>query len=177
MAAAFWEEAGLRNGKGLAAVAALAIALVLTPAAPRAEEPSAAALEFVGLFSDRHLSGMLSRIGARQPQMLMLGQAGGRLTETVFNDQIDMAVAKYGDAWQRNMALSWDGLLDDEAFASLTAEGAESPYQAQYLSLRGAAGQAMQGLSQDLFRDILAEVIDETSQVLTVDEAGTATSQ
>lgn len=125
-------------------------------------DPSPAAMEFVGQFSDDHLSGMLSRIGARTETMMMLGQVNGGLAEEVFNTEIDAAVERHGDEWQRNMALSWMPLMTDEELASLTAEGADSPYADEYVAKRADAGQNMQTRSRELFEEILGEVVANT---------------
>ena len=168
----------------------IALALVLPLAAnaadqtpPTPEEPSEAAMQFVEGFSDDHLSGMLSRIGARQPPMIALSQLHGQIVAAVFDTEIDEAVAKYGPEWKRNMARAWTALLTDEELASLTADGVASPYTDKYVGLRQDAGQRMQALSQDLFRLILAEVIQNTVKELsqapaedgeTPDESGAA---
>lgn len=150
-------------------LAAMVAALLATTPA-KAEEPSDTAMAFAGLFSDVQLSGMLSRVGAATPTMLALGQAGGRLTQTVFDAEIDKAVEKYGDQWQRNMALAWAGLLTDEELASLMTDASESPYRDQYLGLRPEAGERMKASSGDLFREILQEVIDNTAKQLVTEE-------
>ncbi|MEM6664279.1 MAG: hypothetical protein AAF666_19115 [Pseudomonadota bacterium] len=140
----------------------LAVAAVLFSNPVAAEEPSDAAIAFAGSFSDDQLSGMLSRIGARQPTLIAMSQLHGPLVASVFDAEIDKAVEAHGTAWRRNMALAWDPLLSEGEMLSLTGEGATSPYTEKYLGLRAEAGQAMQGLSQDLFRLILAEVVQNT---------------
>ncbi|MGD1926025.1 MAG: hypothetical protein ACFB03_17840 [Paracoccaceae bacterium] len=125
-------------------------------------EPSEAALAFVGQFSDNQLSGMLSRVGARTETMMMLGQVNGRLTEQIFNAEIDAAIDRHGDAWRRNMALAWTPLLTDDEMLSLAADAQLSPHTEKYASLRTDAGRAMQDLSGDLFRQILQEVVSNT---------------
>ena len=50
--------------------------------------------------------------------------------------------------------------------ASLAGGGARSPHAGKYLGLRGEAGQTMQKLSQELFRDILNEVSQNTISAL-----------
>ena len=64
------------------------------------------------------------------------------------------------------MALAWQPLLNEEEMASLMTEGAASPYSEKYTGLRPQAGQAMQASSEDLFREILTEVIAETQRSL-----------
>ena len=149
-------------------VAALTAGWILAGSAAADEtEPSQAAMAFVGQFSDDHLSGMLSNIGSRQPRLIALSQLHGQLVAAVFDAEIDKAVAEHGAALQRNMALAWTPLLTDAELESLTRDGAASPYTDKYLALRGEAGAAMQGLSQELFRSILAEVIQNTVEELT----------
>ncbi|MEM7190964.1 MAG: hypothetical protein AAF439_15240 [Pseudomonadota bacterium] len=155
-------------------LASIALAALLATGPATAEEPSEAAMAFAGTFSNDQLSGMLSRIGARQPTLISLSQLHGSLLATVFDLHIDKAVAEHGAAWQRNMALAWTPLLTDEEMVSLVAEGATSPYSEKYLGLRAEAGQAMQGLSQDLFRDVLAKVIQNTVDELSVPAEETA---
>ena len=123
-------------------------------------------MAFAGQFSDDQLSGMLSRIGGRSQPMMELSQLGGSVVAEVFDLQIDAAVAKYGYKWQTNMALAWQPLLTEEEMASLQTEGADSPYSGKYADLRPEAGQAMQASSQELFREILTEVISETQKSL-----------
>lgn len=134
------------------------------------QDPSEAAMTFAAGFSHDHLSGMLSRIGARQPPLVALSQLDGELLAAVFDAQIDQAVIKYGDEWQRNMALAWTPLLTDEELTSLTNSGAQSPYTGKYLDLRDEAGQSMQALSGPLFRTALEEVIRNTLKELSPDE-------
>lgn len=129
-------------------------------------DPSAAAVTFVSGFSDDHLSGMLSRIGARQPTLMAIGQLNGGLLASVFDAEIDKAVLVYGDAWRDNMARAWTPLLTDAELTSLTTAGAQSPFTDKYLALRGEAGQTMQVLSSDLFRQILSEVVANTARQL-----------
>ncbi|MEM9063469.1 MAG: hypothetical protein AAGD13_23660 [Pseudomonadota bacterium] len=144
----------------------LSALLGLSPAVPAADEtrvqPSDAAIAFAGQFSDDQLSGMLSRIGARTETMMMLGQVNGRLTEQVFNAEIDAAVERHGDTWQRNMALAWTPLLTDEEMLSLAADAQLSPHAEKYAGLRNDAGRTMQSLSGELFQQILQEVVANT---------------
>lgn len=173
---AFLAEDGLPVLKSLMISTTMAAMLLLSPAmADEAAAPSDAAVTFVSGFSDQHLSGMLSKIGARQPVLMALGQFDGTLLGAVFDAEIDKAVLIYGDAWRANMARAWTPLLTDEELSSLTNAGAQSPYTDKYLALRGDAGQTMQALSQDLFRQILSEVIENTvSQVSAPADTGTA---
>lgn len=143
-------------------IGVLCLFLACSTASASDEQPSEAALAFAGQFSDEQLSGMLSRIGGGSQAMVELSQVGGSLVAEVFDLQIDAAVAKYGPQWQSNMAMAWQPLLSEAEMASLLAEGADSPYSDKYLGLRTEAGQAMQASSQDLFREILSEVIAET---------------
>lgn len=133
------------------------------------EEPSSGALAFVEKFSDRHLSGMLSKIGARQPQLIAASQVQGDLLAIAFDLQIDEAVKAHGDAWKTNMARAWTGLMTSEELQSLATEGADSPYTEKYLSLRNEAGQRMQAISDELFREILASTINATLLALKSD--------
>ena len=80
----------------------------------------------------------------------------------VFDAEIDKAVVKYGPEWQRNMARAWTPLMTDDELLSLATAGAQSPHTDKYLGLRTQAGQSMQVLSEDLFREILEEVIRNT---------------
>jgi len=136
------------------------------PVAADDSDPSEAAMIFVAGFSDDHLSGMLSRIGGRTSTMVALSQLDGALVAAVFDAGIDRAVVKYGPAWQRNLALAWTPLLTPEELSSLTTAGAQSPYTDKYLALRGAAGQSMQQLSQDLFQEALTELVNNTAAEL-----------
>ena len=133
---------------------------------PTPEEPSEAAMQFVEGFSDDHLSGMLSRIGARQAPMIALSQLDGQMVAAVFDLEIDKAVERHGAEWKRNMARAWTPLLTDEELTSLATDGVASPYTDKYVGLRQEAGQRMQVLSQDLFRQILSEVIQNTVEEL-----------
>lgn len=156
-------------------IAGLVTGLLAAPATSGeiAEAASPAAISFAGQFSDDHLSGMLSRIGARTETMMMLGQLNGRLTEQVFNAEIDAAVARHGDAWRLNMARAWTSLMSDEELASLVADGAASPHADKYLAQRNTAGDTMQALSQDLFAEILREVLGNTlTTVRTIADEG-----
>ena len=151
-------------------VLAALVAVSMSPGwAADVAEPSGAALTFVGQFSDDHLSGMLSRAGARQPALIAASQLNGQLVAAVFDAEIDRAVAQYGPDWQRAMAQSWMGLLNDEQFTSLVADGAESPHADAYVGLRNEAGGNMQKNAGELFQKILAEVMDRT-----ITELGTA---
>ena len=156
------EEAGLPVLRLLFA-GALALLLALPArAGDLPEEPSEAAMTFAAGFAQDQLSGMLSRIGARQPQMMALGQMDGSTLAAVFDAEIARAVEKHGAAWQRNMAIAWTPLMTEDELNSLTAEGADSPHVDKYLGLRDQAGQNMQTLSGDLFREILEEVMQNT---------------
>lgn len=144
-------------------VLAAVLACAITPAwTADTAVPSDAAMSFVGQFSDDHLSGMLSRIGATQPAMVAASQLNGALVAAVFDAEIDKAVAQYGPDWQRAMAQSWAGLMTDDQFTSLVHQGAESPHVETYLGLRNQAGANMQGHAGDLFRQILTEVVQNT---------------
>lgn len=134
-------------------------------------EPSEAALTFVAGFSDDHLSGMLSRIGSRSPVLAGFAQIDGQVTSLTFDAEIDKAVKRHGAAWKRNMAIAWTPLLSEDELTSLTTAGAQSPHTDKYLELRGEAGLTMQSLSQQLFRDVLREVIDNTVAELTPKDA------
>lgn len=147
--------------------ALLSILLVATPVAADETDPSMEAMTFVAGFSDDHLSGMLSRIGGRTSVMIALSQLDGGIVAAVFDAEIDRAVVKYGPAWQRNLALAWTPLLTPKELTSLTIAGAQSPHTEKYLSLRGAAGQTMQQLSQELFHEALTEVVKNTATELT----------
>ena len=83
-----------------------------------------------------------------------------------FDAEIDAAVARHGDEWARNLALAWDPLLTDDEMGSLVEQGAASPHAERYAAARDEAAAAMAALSQDLFRDILAEVIGNTVRTL-----------
>jgi hypothetical protein len=131
------------------------------------DEPSEAAMTFAGGFSGDQLAGMLSRIGARQPPLMALGQMDGSTLAAVFDAEIARAVEKHGAAWQRNMAIAWMPLMSDEELSSLTVMGGESPHVDKYLSLREQAGARMQVLSSELFQTILEEVIGNTLRTLT----------
>lgn len=131
-----------------------------------ATEPSAAAVTFVAAFSDDHLSGMLSRFGGRDPRLAAFAQIDGRVVAGTLDAAIAKAVRTNSAAWQRNMALSWIPLMSDEELTSLTNAGAQSPHVDKYLELRGEAGQSMQVLSEDLFRDILSGVLETTIAAL-----------
>lgn len=155
-------------------MAAVVVVAALAQTVVRAEEPSQAALNFAGTFSDDQLSGMLSRIGGRSGPMVALSQLNGQLVAEVFDLEINEAVAKYGDQWRRNMALAWEPLLSDDEMISLVVEGADSAHSEKYLGLRSDAGQAMQASSADLFRSILEEVIRNTQARLSA-EAGDGT--
>ncbi|MFK7944808.1 MAG: hypothetical protein AB8B85_18130 [Paracoccaceae bacterium] len=147
-------------------IAAL-LSLAICPAmAADTSAPSEAAMAFVGQFSDDHLSGMLSRVGASQPAMMAAGQFNGSLLAVVFDAEIDKAVTEYGPEWQRAMASSWTGLMTDEQFTSLTNDGADSPYSDTYLGLRSTAGAQMQQNAGDLFRKILSQVVGNTFKEL-----------
>ena len=147
----------------LSGLVAALFALPLTAGAGDAPEaPSEAAMTFAAGFSDNQLAGMLSRIGARQPPLMALGQMDGATLATVFDAEIARAVKKHSGAWQTNMALAWAPLMTDEELASLASSGAESPHVDKYLELRGQAGARMQELSGDLFKQILQEVIGNT---------------
>lgn len=143
----------------------IAVSLLLAASPAQAElpaKPSNAAMAFAGQFSKDQLSGMLSRIGARTETMMMLGQLNGRLTEQVFNAEIDAAVARHGNAWQRNMARAWMPLLSEDEMLSLVTDAQASPYADKYTGLRNDAGRNMQELSKDLFKQILQEVVSNT---------------
>ena len=157
---------------GLAALTALPAGITKAedPAKPaeaivKAEtEPSEAAMTFVGGFSDLHLQGMLQRIGARQPTLVAASTLDGGLLAAIFEAEVAKAVKVHGPAWQRNMALAWTPLLSDAEMSSLATSGAQSPHLDKYLGLRSKAGQAMQASSGDLFKSILAEVVQSTLQ-------------
>ena len=142
------------------------MALALTPALADEGAPSEAAIAFVGQFSDDHLSGMLSRVGGSQPAMVAASQLNGALVAAVFDAEIDKAVTAHGSDWQRAMAKSWTGLMTDEQFASLVEQGADSPHAETYVGLRGKAGANMQQNAGELFRTILAQVIENTMKEL-----------
>ena len=143
-------------------------------------EPSEAAMAFVGQFSDAHLTGMLTRIGARQPPLVAMSQLHGQLLAAVYDAEVAKAVKKHGPTWQRNMARAWTALMSEEELNSLRTDGAKSPHTEKYKGLRAEAGQRMQVLSQKFFADVLQEVmqntIDELSQPVedekTKDKAG-----
>lgn len=135
------------------------------PAIP--DQPSPAAMAFVRQFSDAHLTAMLTRIGARQEPMVALSQLHGQMLAAVFDAEVARSVEKHGPEWQRNMARAWTGLMTDEELTSLGTDGAASPYSEKYEGLSGTAGKRMQSLSQDLFRGILAETIQNTLKSLT----------
>jgi hypothetical protein len=165
----FWEEAGLPVRK---TVLAAAMVLALSPAwATEAPAPTEAAMAFVGQFSDDHLSGMLSRVGGSQPAMVAASQLNGALVAAVFDAEIDKAVTAHGPDWQRAMARSWTGLMTDEQFTSLMEQGADSPHAETYLGLRNQAGQKMQANAGELFRQILAQVIENTVKELGAEAA------
>ena len=153
----------------IAAFFALLLALPASTA-DLPEEPSEAAQTFAAGFSKDQLSGMLSRIGARQPQMVAMGQMDGSTLAAVFDAEIAHAVEKYGAQWQHNMARAWTPLLSEDELNSLTAEAAESPHVEKYLGLREQAGQNMQVLSGDLFKEILQEVVQNTINSLSQTE-------
>lgn len=148
----------------LFAMLALALAPVRADETPK--EPSEAAMTFVGGFSDLHFQGMLQRIGARHPSLIAASALNGQLLAAVFEAEIAKVVKVRGPEWQRNMALAWTPLLSDAEMSSLTAAGAQSPYVDKYLGLRTKAGQSMQGLSGDLFKEALDEVVANTVQQL-----------
>ena len=133
-------------------------------------------MNFVIGFSDTHLTGMLQRIGAQQPMLVAASQINSELLVAVFEAEIAQALKVYGPQWQRNLALSWTPLLSDEELHSLTTDGASSPHTDKYLELRGQAGKTMQGLSQDLFKQILSEVVDKTMKQLGAPEEQPAES-
>jgi hypothetical protein len=138
-------------------------------------EPSAAALTFVAAFSDDHLAGMLSRFAGRDPRLAAFAQVDGRAVASTLDTAIALAVREHSADWQRNMARAWTPLLSEEELVSLTTAGAQSPHVDKYLELRPAAGQAMQTYSQDLFREILSDVLDTTVAAL-ADNAAPAPS-
>lgn len=141
-------------------------AALLAPLSPRASEepnePSQAAMDFVLGFSDIHLTGMLQRIGSQQPVLVAASQVNSELLVAVFEAEIAQALKVYGPQWQRNLALSWTPLMTDDELHSLASQGEASPHTEKYLELRGEAGKTMQSLSQDLFKQILSEVVDKT---------------
>ena len=139
-----------------------ALAGMPAPAFSQADAPTEAAMNFVAGFSDTHLTGMLQRIGARQEIMISLSTVSGELLVAVFEAEIAQAVKVHGPKWQENLARSWVPLLTEEELTSLTVEGAQSPYTEKYLELRAQAGQSMQALSGDLFKEVLSEVIAKT---------------
>ncbi len=139
-------------------------------AAPQTGEPGPAALAFVEQFSDDHLSGMLSRIGAHNEAMRALAEFDSKAVAIAFDAEIDEAVRQYGDQWARNMALAWEPLLTDAEMASLVELGADSPYADKYVASRDAAAASMAELSRDLFREILQQVLTGTVAVLSPDE-------
>ena len=130
--------------------------------------PSEAAMTFVGQFSDDHLSGMLSRRGGQSTVFIGLVQAHGQIVDRVLELAISDAVRKYGPEWQTNMAAAWDPLMSEAELSSLTTAGAQSPHIEKYLELRAQAGQAMQGNSQELFKQIMVEVMGEVQAALKV---------
>ncbi|MEL7153925.1 MAG: hypothetical protein AAFN51_09095 [Pseudomonadota bacterium] len=132
------------------------------------EVPSEAAMTFVGQFSDDHLSGMLSRRGGQSTIFIGLVQAHGQIVDRVLELAISDAVRKYGPEWQANMAAAWDPLMTEAELESLTLAGAQSPYTDKYLELRSTAGQSMQASSQDLFKQIMVEVLGEVQKSLEV---------
>ena len=148
-------------------VSALIASALLWAVPAAAEEPSDAALTFVAGFSDQHLAGMLSRLGARSPALAAFAQVNGTLTEATFDGHVSAAVKEHGPAWRRNLALAWTPLLSEEELTSLTNAGAQSPFADKYLDLRDEAGQSMQSLSEDLFREILTDVLADTVRDLT----------
>lgn len=121
-------------------------------------------MTFVLGFSDTHLTGMLQRIGSQQPVLVAASQVNSQLLVAVFESEIAQALKVYGPEWQRNLALSWTPLLTEDELHSLATQGAGSPYTDKYLELRSEAGKTMQSLSQDLFKQILSEVVDKTMQ-------------
>lgn len=148
------------------------LALLALPAAAAAQEPvipdqpSPAATEFVAQFSDAHLTTMLKRIGARQQAMVALSQLHGQILAAVYDAEVANAVKIHGSEWQRNLARAWTGLMPDEELTSLRTDGATSPHSDKYQKLSSEAGQRMQTLSQDLFREILSETIQNTMKML-----------
>ncbi len=130
------------------------------------DAPSTAALEFVGQFSDQHLTGMLQRIGARQPTMVALSQLHGQMLAAVYDAEIAKAVLVHGPEWQKNMARAWTGLMTDDELTSLIADGATSPHTGKHQEMTPQAGQRMQTLSGELFRGVLADVIQNTVTTL-----------
>lgn len=160
----------MRHPAGHALLLCLALA-VAEPAWAAEEEPSPAALSFATGFADDHLAGMLSRIGSRSPILASFAQIDSRVTAQAFDANIAKAVQAHGKQWRHNMALAWTPLLSEEELTSLNNAGAQSPYADKYLELRDDAGVTMQGLSNELFQQILREVIDNTVADLTPDEA------
>ncbi|MEL6478137.1 MAG: hypothetical protein AAFR17_12495 [Pseudomonadota bacterium] len=124
--------------------------------------PSQAALTFVAGFSDAHLANMLSRFGQRSPVLASFAQVDAQLTANTLDAAIGEAVAQHGPVWQRNLASAWMPLLSEEELVSLTNSGAQSPHIDKYLDLRNEAGVAMQASSQELFAEILRNVIDRS---------------
>lgn len=163
----FWAEDGsiVRNILLLLIFFGLACVSVRADDAPR-QQPSEAAMTFVGGFSDLHFAGMLQRIGARQPKIVAASTLNAGLLAAIFEAEIAKVVRIRGPEWQRNMALAWMPLLSDEEMASLAAAGAQSPHVEKYLSNRNSAGETMQGLSSDLFKQALDEVVTNTLQQL-----------
>ena len=134
------------------------------------DAPSDAAMAFVGQFSDAHLTGMLKRIGARQPTMVALSQLHGQMLAAIYDSEIEKAVKKHGPLWQTNMARAWTGLMTDAELTSLKADGAASAHTGKYQEMTPKAGARMQEMSAELFRGILAEVIKNTMTALGEDE-------
>ncbi len=157
-------EDGLAVLKWITAIAMCAALLlpVASKASEEPKEPSQAAMDFVLGFSDTHLTGMLQRIGAQQPVLVAASQVNAELLVAVFEAEIAQALKVYGPQWQRNLAISWTPLLTDDELHSLASQGASSPHTEKYLELRGEAGKTMQSLSQDLFKQVLSEVVDKT---------------
>lgn len=131
-----------------------------------AATPSDEALAFVSDFSDEHLSGMLSRVGGQSQTMRELSRIDARLLAAAFETEIDAAVERHGDEWAHNLALAWTPVLTDAEMASLSTEGAESPHVQKYTEGREEAAVEMARLSQDLFREIMGEVMQNTLATL-----------
>ena len=62
------------------------------------EEPSAAAVAFVGQFSDAHLAGIVQRMGARHPTLTALSQLHGQMLAVMFEAEVSESRRK---VWAR----------------------------------------------------------------------------
>ena len=144
---------------GLRLIVALAIAFAFGAALAQDEASALRMVKSLGLGTNLGaMSYNFSKV--TQTHLGIASKIGPQKADEMLRAGLAVAVPKYQDQWDKNLAQAWAPLMTNDEFASVASQKQQSPHFAKFMSLQNQAGATMKAKSQTLLTTVMTEALN-----------------